>query len=270
MQNSIVKRKLAAGEPVFMLKLLYQDPALFEMVGRMGFDCVWICNEHVGIDPSKLDSLIRACRASGFDAVIRTKPGDYRDILHPLEMGAKGLMIPRLKDAAEAREIVRNMKFYPDGRRGADGVNAEADFGLVPLPEYLKKANEENFLVVQVEDPETVEHIDEIAEVEGVDVIFIGPGDLSINLGVPGQVDHPEVMKVCERVVEACERNGKAAGIPGGGYGPAGEERTRRMLDMGFRFLAGASDYTLLKMAYSEFRDTLTELGFSVRDIQYS
>ena len=124
------KEKLCSGEPVFMVKLLYQDPALFELVGMLGFDCVWICNEHIGIDPSRMESLIRACRISGMDAVVRVKPANYQALLHPLEFGAKGIMCPRVQDADEVRELVRNIKFYPEGRRGVDGVNAEAGFGL--------------------------------------------------------------------------------------------------------------------------------------------
>ena len=104
------KEKLKAGESVMMVKVAYQDPAIYEMVGLLGFDCVWICNEHIGIDPSKMDSIIRACRLSGMDAVVRIKPANYMPMLHVLEFGAKGIMIPRASGPEEVRQIVRDMK----------------------------------------------------------------------------------------------------------------------------------------------------------------
>lgn len=262
MQQSIVKRKLAAGEPVLTMKVNYQSPDICELIGLMGFDCIWICNEHLGMDPSTIDALIRGCRASGIDAMIRTKPGDYRDLLHPLEMGAKGIMLPRSRNADEVRQVIRDMKFYPLGRRGVDGVNAEADFGLTPLVDYLKLANQENFLMVQIEDPEAVEHIEEITEVEGVDVVFVGPGDLSVNLGIPGQTTHPDVMKVCERVVKACEKSGKAAGMTCGGKFT---ERAKELIDMGFKFIAAGSDYGMVLNGLKQLREDALSLGFPLQ-----
>lgn len=261
MQKSIVRKKLAEKEPVFCFKSLYQDPALVEMIGMVGFDCMWICNEHIGIDPSKMDSIIRACRTSGIDAMIRTKPGTYQDLLHPLEMGANGIMLPRVQNADEVRQVVKDMKFYPQGRRGADGVNAEADFGWMDFSEYLTFANDNNFLLVQIEDPEAVEHIEEIAEIDGVDIIFVGPGDLSINMGIPGEIEHPEIVDVCKRVARACEANGKAAGMacprPG---------MLEKYLEMGFLFLTGGSDYGIMRKGLLELREKIADLGIKTRD----
>lgn len=261
MQKSIVKKKLARKEAVLTVKVAYQDPAIYEMVGLLGFDCIWICNEHIGINPSMMDSIIRACRASGVDSMIRTKPGDYRDLLHPLEMGAKGIMLPRVKDADEVRQVVRDMKFAPQGRRGADGVNAEADFGLVPFVDYMKLANENNFLMVQIEDPETVEHIEEIAAVDGVDIILVGPGDLSIGMGIPGEVYHPKIIEVCERVVKACNKNNIAAGMT-----CATVERIEFFRKMGFLFLCYGGDYRLLSEGFKNIRKDTEKIGFSFRN----
>jgi 4-hydroxy-2-oxoheptanedioate aldolase len=260
MQKSNVREKLSRGEPVHAVKLAYQDPAIYEMAGLMGFDCAWICNEHIGIDPSKMDSIIRACRASGMDSMIRVKPGDYRDILHVLEMGAKGIMLPRVMSVAEVKKVVADMKFFPQGRRGADGVNAEADFGLVPFADYLRLANEKNFLMIQVEDPEAVEIIEQLAEIDGVDIIFVGPGDLSVNYGIPGQLDDPRILKVCERVAAACKKNGKAAGIPAGT-----PERVRRFMDMGYSFICKGSDYYFIKNGLTALKTEMESFGFKFR-----
>ena len=255
------KEKLKAGESVMMVKVAYQDPAIYEMVGLLGFDCVWICNEHIGIDPSKMDSIIRACRLSGMDAVIRLKPANYMPMLHVLEFGAKGLMIPRASGAEEVRRIVRDMKFYPEGARGVDGVNAEARFGLLPYAEYLKRANAENFLIVQIEDPETIPHIEEIAAVDGVDVVFVGPADLSLNLGIAGQFEHPKMLEVYERVAAACKKYNKAAGLS------CGLDRIPHFQEMGYRFFVGGADYFFLFNGYKELHGKLEDMGFNLRPI---
>ena len=228
------KEKLCSGEPVFMVKLLYQDPALFELVGMLGFDCVWICNEHIGIDPSRMESLIRACRISGMDAVVRVKPANYQALLHPLEFGAKGIMCPRVQDVDEVRELVRNIKFYPEGRRGVDGVNAEAGFGLIPFQEYLVRANRENFLIVQIEDPEAVEHI---------------------------EFCHPKMMDVYERVCNACRKYGKTAGLS------CAFDKIPEFMEQGFRFFVGGADYLVIRNGYMNLREQLLKNGFTLRPV---
>jgi 4-hydroxy-2-oxoheptanedioate aldolase len=259
MQLSKVKEKLGKGEQVTAIKLVYQDPALYEMAGKCGFDCTWICNEHIGIDASKMDSLIRACRASNIDAMVRTKPGDYRDLLHPLEMGAKGIMLPRVQHPDEVRQVVKDMKFYPLGRRGADGVNADADFGLLPLDDYLKMANENTFLVAQIEDPEAIEHIDEIASIEGVDIVFIGRGDLSINLGVAGDMKHSEIIQACKSAADSCRKYGKAAGTSCSSFDDA-----KLFKNMGFNFLCYGSDYIIMRQGFERLLKEHEELSVKI------
>jgi len=133
--------------------------------------------------------------------------------------------------------VVRAMKFPPLGTRGFDGIHAEADFGRIPAAEYLAKANDENFLVVQIEEPEVVPHIDEIAAMPGVDVLFVGPGDLTLGLGKFGKTDDPEVRAILQSVADACARHGKVAAIP------CAPEQVKGYHDMGFRFFNVISDY---------------------------
>ena len=207
------------------------------MMASAGFDGIWICLEHKRIDTSVLMSLIQACRLGGADAVIRVKPANYADLLYLLESGARGIMLPRVKHPDEVREVVEAMKFPPLGRRGYDGVHVEADFGRQPAAEYLTQANQGNYLVVQIEEPAVVEHIDTIAAMPGVDVLFVGPGDLTIGLGKFGQTEDPEVHAILRQVAEACERHGKVAGIP------CAAEQVKSYQAMGYRFFNIISDY---------------------------
>ena len=239
MSPSIVRKKLAAREPVFCAKSCYPDPELVELLASSQFDAIWICLEHKRIDPAAIYALIQACRLGGADALFRVKPANYTDVLWLLESGARGLMLPRVRGVEEVRTLVDAMKFAPLGRRGCDPVHAEANFGRTPLAEYVTEANRENFLLVQIEEPEVVEHIDAIAALPGVDVLFVGPGDLSMGLGTTanGGAEHPEVQAVITRVVQACERHGKYAGIP------CAPEQVARYRQLGFRFFNVFSDY---------------------------
>jgi 4-hydroxy-2-oxoheptanedioate aldolase len=237
MQPSLVLQKISRGETVITAKAGYTDPALVEMIASSGFDAVWICLEHRSMDPSVVYGLIQACRLGGADTLIRVKPSNYTEVLHLIEAGVRGIMLPRVVHPAEVRAVVEAMKFPPLGRRGFDGVHAEADFGRIPAAEYLATANTQNFLVVQIEEPSVVPHIDAIAAMPGVDVLFVGPADLTLGMGKFGQLDDPEVLAVLKNVVSACQRHGKVAAIP------CAPEKVQVYHDMGFRFFNVVSDY---------------------------
>lgn len=237
MNPSRVRQKLSQGEDVLTAKACYADPELVELLASSGFDAIWICLEHKRVDPALVYSLIQACRLGGADALIRVKPANHADVLWLLEAGARGLMIPRVRHPDEVREVIAAMKFYPAGRRGSDVIHADSDFGRRKLPDYITEANRETFLVVQIEEPEVVPHLDEIAALPEVDVLFVGPGDLTLGLGQTGPYDGPEVMAIVEAVAAACRKHGKIAGIP------CAPDQAARYRDLGFGFINIFSDY---------------------------
>jgi len=237
MAPSKLKQKLSAGEIVLCAKACYQDPELVELMASSGVDAIWICLEHKRIAPDMLYAMIQACRLGGAEALIRVKPSNYTDFLYLLESGARGIMLPRVRHPDEVREVIAAMKFPPQGRRGYDGIHAEAAFGRTPVADYLGEANRDNFLVVQIEEPEVVPYIEEIAALPGVDVLFVGPGDLTLGLGKFGQTDDPEVVAVVKRVAAACEQNHKVAAIPCSG------EQVKKYHQLGYRFFNVFSDF---------------------------
>jgi len=230
MNPSSVRKKIAQGGMVLTAKACYQDPELVELLASGGVDGIWICLEHKRVAPDMVYALIQACRLGGADAIIRVKPSNYTDILWLLESGARGIMLPRVRHVDEAKAVVEMMKFPPLGRRGFDGIHAENDFGRLPAAEYMAEANRENFLIVQIEEPDVVPHIDAIAALPGVDVLFVGPGDLTLGLGKFGAVDDPAVVRIIADVAAACARHGKIAAIP---CGP-GDVAKYRKLGYGF------------------------------------
>lgn len=258
MNPSRVKQKLKAGKAVLCAANHFSNPNIVELIGQVGYDCVWICNEHVGINRETLEHQIRAARLTNMDAMIRIVRGNHDDLIQPLEMGAKGLMIPRIRTAEEAARIVYDAKFAPVGMRGIDGVNPDADMGMVPFTEYLAFSNDNTFLNLQIEDADAVDRIDELASVKGIDILFIGPTDLSQSYGIPGEIQHPRILEAIKRTVAACARHGIACGTPG-----INPEYGKKLLDLGVRFLAGPGDFGLLRGGFLAATESWGKLGFT-------
>jgi 4-hydroxy-2-oxoheptanedioate aldolase len=238
MTPSFVRKKIAARAPVFTAKVCYADPELVELVASSGFDALWLCLEHKRIDPALMYSLIQACRLGGADALVRVKPANHADLLWLLESGVRGIMLPRVRHPDEVREVVAAMKFPPLGRRGADVIHADADFGRASIGEYTATANRETFLVVQIEEPDVVPHLDALAAIPGVDALFVGPGDLSLGMGKTyADTNDPEIAAIIRRVAESCRKHGKLAALP------CAAERVGEFRALGYEFFNVASDF---------------------------
>jgi len=255
MRNSIVLSKLHNDEIIFCFKSIYAEPDIVEMMGYMGVEVVWICNEHIAINPEKLKNVVRAGRASDVDVMVRRTFGNYDDLLHPLEMGAAGLMIPHCKSAEMVSEIINQTKFYPQGQRGMDGVSGDSFFGTIPPEEYIKQANEKTFIMVQIEDAEAIDEIEAIAAVDGVDIIFIGPADLSHSLGIPGDFKNEKIKETIVRTIKACRANGIYCGTSG-----LDHEYMKELIAEGARFITVGSDYGMIKKGIAETLDNCRKL----------
>jgi len=255
MRPSRILRKLRAGKPAFSTKTNFGDPRLVELIGMVGFDCVWLCMEHIPADWLTIDNQIRAASLHGMDSLVRVARGSYSDYVRPLEANATGIMVPHLMSVEEARQVVRMTRFHPIGRRPVDGGNTDGSFCLVPPAEYMAAANRERFVICQIEDPEPMEQLDDIAAVEGIDMLFFGPGDFSHGLGVPGQYDHPEVVRARRRLAEACRKHGRFAGTV------ASLATVPALLDEGFHFLNIGSDVGLLGQGFRAIHDGLKPFG---------
>jgi 4-hydroxy-2-oxoheptanedioate aldolase len=242
MTNSRVLKKLRAGDFVRVAGVSrVADPWLAELIGRIGYDLIWFDMEHRAFDYSAIDPISLACRATGIDVMVRVLKTGYTAPMRALEFGASGIMVPHCMDAAEARQWVEWTRFPPLGKRGFDGAGADADYMLCDPIHYMEHANRETFLVVQIEDREAVDRADEIAAVEGVDLLFVGPGDLSISYGVPFQMDHPLMQRAIDKVANATAKAGKWWGMPTGN--PDGAQA---LLDRGARLVTCGGDHVSL------------------------
>jgi 4-hydroxy-2-oxoheptanedioate aldolase len=242
MTKSKVLRKLRSGDFVKTASITrVTEPWLTEVVGRIGYDLVWLDLEHRPFGIEVVNNLSLACRATGMDLMVRITKSGYHSAMQALEFGAHGLMIPHVRSVEEARQWVEYSRFPPAGKRGLDGAGADADFGLADTRKHLVHANEETFLAFQIEDREAVERIDEIAAVPGFDLLFIGPGDLSLSYGVPLEFDHPVMEAAIRRIAHAADKNGKWWGTT-----TANPEKAQHAIDLGARMIVAGSDHGAL------------------------
>jgi 2-dehydro-3-deoxyglucarate aldolase/4-hydroxy-2-oxoheptanedioate aldolase len=211
---STIKQRLTAGQTVLTMHVTgFIKPRALEMLGVVGkFHGVWIDQEHAATAHAELESLLIACRAARIDAFARVAPTDYATVMRPMEAGASGVMIAQVRTLDEVKQAVEWAKYPPRGRRGFFGANVETEFGNIDMATHVERANRERWVAIQIETPEAVEIVDQIATTDGVDWLFVGPADLSVTLGVPGDFLHPKCVDALKRVSAACKSAGKAWG----------------------------------------------------------
>ncbi len=207
-----------------------------EIAGLAGFDWVLIDMEHGSGDYGNLVHQIQAVAATPAAPIVRIAWNDPVAFKRVLDLGASGIMVPYVQTADEARSAVRAMRYPPNGVRGVASLNRATRFG-VGFAEYAARADTELLTIVQIETPAAVENAAQIAAVEGVDVLFVGPLDLSTGLGVQGRYDEPAYLDAIDRVVEAARDAGKASGIL-----LLSADAVEPMAARGLRFIALGSD----------------------------
>jgi len=214
MTSTIIER-LRAGQLVRVMHFTgLSSPKLVEVAGILGnLHGLWIDQEHSAIPHSKLELMLMACRAVELDAFARVPPTDYATIMRPMEAGCSGVMVAQIRSLAEVERVVGWAKYPPQGVRGLFTATIEADYGNVAMETHVETANRDRWVAIQIETVEAVELVDQIAAAEGVDWLFVGPADLSVTLGVPGQYLHPKCVAALERVSAACQQAGKPWGV---------------------------------------------------------
>src|ERR1043166_2880406 len=194
LRTSRILRELRAGKRPTCFKLNLGDPRVIELCGLAGASAVWICNEHVSNDWFNLENQIRAAKLYDVDTIVRVAKGSYSDYVKPFEADATAIMVPHVKNAEEARQVVEMTRFHPVGRRALDGGNPDGRYCQVPMADYLEHSNTERLLIFQIESPEALQNVEEIAAVPGFEILLFGPGDFSHLVGKEGQTGATEVV----------------------------------------------------------------------------
>lgn len=213
-EGSSLRRSLARHSPTIGCFIRVPAAEVIEAAAYSGFGFVVIDTEHTLVNPGTVADLVRAAEAAGILPLARALSSSPEEIGRLLETGAIGVHVPQVESAAQAAAVVRAIKYAPTGSRGLSTGRATG-YGLrMPLADYVEASNRETLVVVQVESAVAIQNVEEIAAVVGVDVLFVGLTDLSLDLGVPGQYGHPLVSEALERVRAAARSAGISVGLP--------------------------------------------------------
>lgn len=232
-----VKRKLADNQPVIGTFGKFSSPTAVEILGYLGFDFVILDMEHSSLDYSQIEHLIQAADAAGISTVVRVPGSEESPILRVLDTGSQGIQAPGVDSPEAARKVVEAARYQPLGSRGLSYSTRAARYTLKDKGQHLLACEQEQLVVVQIESKEGMDNIEEIGQVAGIDVLFLGPADLSNSLGIPGQTNHPLVQAALKRLCDVAKRYGKTAGTF-----VANREQAARALAAGVRYLAYDND----------------------------
>jgi 2-keto-3-deoxy-L-rhamnonate aldolase RhmA len=228
-----------------------------QIMNVCGFDWLFIDLEHSPMTLDTAAQMSMAALGAGIAPIIRIPIGDYAVGTRLLDAGALGIVHPHIENADEARQLVDAMCYPPLGHRGVSGAIAQFGYRQVNLGEAVTELNRATLICVMLETPEAIARADEIAAVEGVDIVMIGTNDLAMALGHPQEFGHPEVVSAYETVAAACKRHGKWCGS-GGVYDL---DLVRRYVGMGVRFLLAAGDSGLMISAGRDRVGSLREIN---------
>jgi len=232
-----LRARILAGETLIGSFSDLASPLAVELLGRAGFDWVVLDLEHGSATEADLLGLLHAAATTPMAALVRSQSGERLRIGRALDLGAAGVMVPQSQSVEQVREAVSYLRYPPVGVRGVALRTRGAGFGTLSHADLARVVNERIVGVIQVESGAIVAAAEEIAALDGVDVMFVGPADLSHALGVPGRFDDPGYLEAIGAVVAACQRHGKAAGIL-----LYDATTLARHLELGFRFIGLGSE----------------------------
>lgn len=238
-----LKERLRSGEVVVgTMFVAVHSPGLGHLVRNAGFDFLILDTEHSWFTTREVAEAGQSCRALGLTFIVRVPEKRYEVVARTLDIGADGILVPHVDTPEEAEAIVKWAKYPPRGERGIATRTLQSGFVPRPVEEWASWQDEYTLVIAQVESARAVENVEGIANVKGVDVLFVGPSDLSLSMGLPK--DHPEVERAIEKVVEAAERAGKPCGIHV--FDP---DSARKWVERGMTFICYGSDVFFLASA---------------------
>jgi len=253
MRKSKMLEKFRGGQFARVCVLGHSIPFYIRHAANLKYDGLWLDLEHRAMSDQEVRHLLALCHYNDIDCMVRPPTVERTQLYRYLEDGATGFMIPFISSAADARHVVESVKFPPLGNRGFDGAGLDADYGLESgrsVSAFTTEANEQTFIVAQIETPEALMNIDEIAAVPGIDCLFIGPGDLSLRLSVSEDPTKVSLADAVVRVAGAARRNSKVWGMA-----VASVEAVTQYAQMGAQILPWGSDFWLTKVLEERSRE---------------
>jgi 2-keto-3-deoxy-L-rhamnonate aldolase RhmA len=250
MRINRTKVRLQNNEVVFGCALQqYRSTEIPRLLAAVGFDYLFIDSEHGGFSLETVQDIVVASNQSGITPFVRVGEMRYSLVTRALDVGAQGIIFPRVESASLLKEAIGWTKYPPVGTRGFGFMAPQLDYEQLRIPEIIQHLNAHTMVIVQFETVLSLERCDELLTVPGIDVAMVGPTDLSISLGMPGEFDHPKLIEAIDVFIEACDRHGVVPGI---------HCRTAKMatlwLQRGMRFLGCGSEHGMM---LEKARDTM-------------
>ena len=254
---SNIRARIKRGETVVGTFFKINSTDMAEIIGNAGFDFIVIDTEHANFSPGDVANIIRAADGVGLSTVVRVGEPSEADILHALDSNADGVQIPGITSLEQAESICASAKYCPEGTRGLSLTQRSARYGVwKDAQPYTAYANERSLVTVHVENKEMAERIEELCDVPQIDVVFVGPADLSQSLGIPGQLSHPDLIALIETVFQKALAKGKAVGIFCGNL-----DAVKAYAAMGATYILYSSDTTLFYHSMAEARKGIAAQG---------
>ncbi len=256
-----LRERLLQGELVKGLFCKCACPELVEMIGYSGMDFAVMDQEHSNLSAGETENLIRAADGADLATIVRTPSPEESHLIHAMDSGAQGLIIPGISSVEQARQVTRLTKFFPQGLRGMNFGSRAAMHSFLDRAASMERDNSRNFTMIMVESVEMVEVIEELCAIDTLDGIFIGPADLSQSMGIPGQTGHPDLLRGAERICKAAKARGKFVGTFA-----ATPQAVTNFLGVGVTLFAYGTEMSLLKGALVRANEELYKLFAQDRD----
>lgn len=252
-----LKQRILRGDRLIVCGVgrVYHHNMVLMLGNHGGFDGVWVDLEHSGLSIQDVEVASMAARSAGMGSFVRIPPTDYALVTRCLESGINGVMAAQIYSAEQAEQFVKWAKYVPRGFRGLNTGGYDGKFGLLSAAELCKTANEDSFVAIQIETQQAVEECDAIAAIDGVDLLFVGPADLSQVLGVPGQFMHDDCLAAIDRVSAACKKHGKHWGA----VTPT-PEHAAMAIEKGCTLISPTSDYRTFNMGVNATKAAFPQL----------
>jgi 4-hydroxy-2-oxoheptanedioate aldolase len=257
MQNVHLKKRLRGGETVIGTFSGIPSPSLVEAIGYSGLDFVVIDSEHGPVEIQTAENIVRAAETTGITPIIRVPGNESHLILRALDIGAHGVQVPHVSTREEAELAIEYSKYHPQGKRGLSPFTRAGKYGLA-AENHVSRINENVIVVVNIEGVEGVNNLNEITSVPEIDVIFIGPYDLSQSLGKPGQVEDPEVIKLIKDNVKIIKNNGMSCGSFA-----RDKKYLEILVDCGVQYITYMVDSSMILQSYKNLKERFESLSIN-------
>jgi 2-keto-3-deoxy-L-rhamnonate aldolase RhmA len=207
MKRKNIKQLIGGNKLTLGVTVTLPSPNVAEMAGLAGYDFIRLDAEHHIYNLETIGNFVRAADSVGVAVIVRLIA--LGAITSLLDFGVAGIMIPHVKSAHQVKELVDIVKYYPTGNRGMSSLSRAARYGTMSMTDYIAEANDETLLIGQIEDKEGITNLNEIVQVDGLDLVALGRNDLSQALGIPGQINHPDVCRIESKIMEVALKAGR-------------------------------------------------------------